>query len=488
VANDVPVAFKSGTNLVQVPVVARDSRGQIIGNLDAQDFLLFDNGKPQLISRFIVERHAAREDLQTRTQNILDPMHGEVVSGTLPDRFVTFLINDINGNDINGVGNTFLQGRLAVARYLSSLRPTDRAAAYSMSGNVALDFTNDLDRLRETLFKIGYQNRPLSSACYEVMPDSAIGAGPAHVRAEWDYNRQTADRDRSGQLTLLRDVVTKLSAMPGRRSIILVSGSLCLPEWLRETENELLAGAIRAGVVIDSVDPAPLKGAADPPSDADLVFSLTSGTGGVYVPASNDVDGALRRADAVPEYVYLLGFSPKDLKLDGKFHNLRVALKNPRGITVQARNGYYAAGYSPGPAEQVKQQVEETFFSSAEMNDLPIQIQTQFLREGDADAALSVIVKVDGSKLSFRKQDGRNSDELTLVAGIFDENGNYVQAYQKRLDMRLRDSTLETWRKSGVSMKTDFNVRPGKYLVRVVVRDAGGQLIAGRSTGVDIPW
>ena len=42
-------------NLVQVRVVVRDSKGQIVGSLSKDDFRLFDNGKPQTISHFAVE-------------------------------------------------------------------------------------------------------------------------------------------------------------------------------------------------------------------------------------------------------------------------------------------------------------------------------------------------------------------------------------------------------------------------------------------------
>jgi len=44
----------------------------------------------------------------------------------------------------------------------------------------------------------------------------------------------------------------------------------------------------------------------------------------------------------VPEYIYLLGFSPQ--KLDGKFHKLRVKVTGAEAekVSVQARSGYYA--------------------------------------------------------------------------------------------------------------------------------------------------
>src|SRR6185437_15053403 len=55
-SKDAPFTFKSGVNMVPVPVVVRDSGGHAVGNLGAGDFQLFDNGKPQMISKFSVEK------------------------------------------------------------------------------------------------------------------------------------------------------------------------------------------------------------------------------------------------------------------------------------------------------------------------------------------------------------------------------------------------------------------------------------------------
>jgi hypothetical protein len=42
------------SDLVEVPVVVRDDHGNAVGSLKKDDFLLFDNGKPQTISTFSI--------------------------------------------------------------------------------------------------------------------------------------------------------------------------------------------------------------------------------------------------------------------------------------------------------------------------------------------------------------------------------------------------------------------------------------------------
>ena len=45
-------SLKVSVKLVQVSVVLRDAKGRAVGNLKKEDFQLFDNGKPQVISSF----------------------------------------------------------------------------------------------------------------------------------------------------------------------------------------------------------------------------------------------------------------------------------------------------------------------------------------------------------------------------------------------------------------------------------------------------
>src|SRR5580700_4185738 len=57
VPEDAPLTFQSKVNLVMVPVVVRNTKtAKPVGNLEKQDFLLFDKGKPQAITKFTVEK------------------------------------------------------------------------------------------------------------------------------------------------------------------------------------------------------------------------------------------------------------------------------------------------------------------------------------------------------------------------------------------------------------------------------------------------
>jgi hypothetical protein len=120
------------------------------------------------------------------------------------------------------------------------------------------------------------------------------------------------------------------------------------------------------------------------------------------------------------------------------------------------------------------------------IKDIPLALHTQFFRSGDVDASLSVVAQLDIKSLHYRKADGRNHDDLTIVSALFDLNGNYITGEQKMLTLRLKDETLEKRLDSGIKIKTSFNVKTGSYVVRVVVRDSEGQMMASDNTAVDI--
>jgi hypothetical protein len=88
--------------------------------------------------------------------------------------------------------------------------------------------------------------------------------------------------------------------------------------------------------------------------------------------------------------------------------------------------------------------------------------------------------------MHFNKVEGRNHNVVTVVSGLFDRNGQFISANEKILTMRLRDETLEQKLQSGLTMKTSFDVKPGSYLVRLVVRDTEGE-ISAENGAIEIP-
>jgi VWFA-related protein len=540
-SRDEPTTFKVNVRLVLVRVVVRDSKGHAVGDLHKEDFQLFDKGKPQVISQFSVEQPGAHVALASKSS---EPSPGEVPAEPaktpdVPERFIAFVFDDVHLQF-----GDLAQVRAAAERHLATLQPTDRIAIFSTSGQTALDFTDDRAQLKATLVRL--QPRPVTGGGVAGCPDvsyymgdlienkhdpqalavatqdalnCAFNADPrfqqqAQVMAQAAASQALVNGEAESRLALgvLKDVVRRIALMPGQRSVVLVSPGFLTPQ-LEPEYIDLIDRAVRSQIIINALDarglytvvpggdishPAP----GDSPqivgyklqyqmssatANSDVMAVLADGTGGTFFQNNNDMDEGLRRVSTAPEYYYVLGFSPQNLKLDGSFHGLKVTLKSPEKLTLQARRGYYAPKHVADASEEAKREIEEAIFSQEELHDLPVGLHTQFFKSGEADARLTVLAHVDVKTLRFRKAEGRNRNDLTVVSALFDRNGNFLQGSEKTLEMRLKDETLQGKLGSGITLRTSFDVKPGSYLVRLVVRDAEGRLMSAENGAVEIP-
>ncbi len=551
-SRDTAATFSTRVNLVMVPVVVRDRDGHAIGTLQKDDFQLFDKGKPQVISKFSVETAVGKAPGTSVMELRADTQTGD---GTKPagdpklappTRFVAYLFDDLHLD----VGD-LAQARTAAERHLTNtLQPTDRAAIYTTSGIGILDFTDDIQKIREALARLQPRMRPTTAndcppvtyymadlivnrsdpgalhvaeedavVCAQIIVTSPPGGGPPVMPPQAVSMAQGAaasalsfgENETKTALTVLKDVIRRMSAAPGQRTIVLVSAGFFIPLDYRPDEIEVLERAIRANVIVSSLNARGLYTQipggdlsqrtlslatqsqkdsyqrANDLAEEDTLGELADGTGGIFFHNNNDLVDGFKRVAAPPEFVYILGFSPQNLKLDGSYHALKITLKSSQGLSWQARHGYYAPRHAIDPAEQAQQEIREAVFSREEMLDIPLDVQTQFFKASDVMAKLTVVAKVDIKNLHYRKADGRNNDTLVVVSGVFDRNGNLVSATEKNLDMRLKDETLEKRAASGITLKTSFDVTPGSYAIRVVIRDQEGQLMAARNGVVEIP-
>jgi len=357
---------------------------------------------------------------------------------------------------------------------MATLQPADRAAVYAMSGEVSQDFTDDRTKLHDALLRL--------------RPGVMVRTGGLS-----DLELRTL-----ASLATLKELIKRMAIAPGQRTIMFISPGFNTfsPEYIQE-ETDILERAIKANVIISALDARGLF--TDPSYDAsgrggslsaaiarsNILAELAAGTGGTFYQNSNDLDEGFRRLAAAPEYVYLLGFSPQNLKLDGSYHSLRVSLKNGGGVTIQARHGYYAPKHLEDEAENARSEIESALFSREEILELPIELHTQFFKTGDQAARLAVLAHLNLKLFKFQKVEGRNGNEVTLVYGLFDRDGNYTQGIKKVLELRLKDETMERLG-PGVTVRTTFDVKPGAYLIRLVVRDAEERKLSATNGAVQI--
>jgi hypothetical protein len=222
-------------------------------------------------------------------------------------------------------------------------------------------------------------------------------------------------------------------------------------------------------------------------ADEGVMQELADGTGGTFFHNDNDLKAGLDRLAARPEIIYVLGFSPQNLKPDGSYHPLKVNVRNVSSPTLQARRGYWAPNHAMDVAEAAKEELRDDVFSREEIRGIPVDLHTEFFKTSETKAELTVTALFNPDNLHFQKAAERSDDTVTVVTGLFDGNGNYVAGIQRVVQLHLRDQTLTALRNDGISVEETFSVSPGRYVVRPVVQDAGGQTTAARNEGVEIP-
>jgi VWFA-related protein len=385
--------------LVLVSVVLRDAKGHAVGNLGQESFRLFDEGKPQVITHFSVEPGTlavpAPEKNQDKNQaknSAPVPAEGlvkAVTNRSVPpaaERDTAYLFDDVHASF-----EDLVSARDAAERYLGLLKAGERAAVFTTSGSVTVDFTGNHESLLAGLS--GLRPHPIipESSCPPIsyyMADLMVnqgdldangvaveeavecafhgmGTGPERQQAQRLATAKAFEVLNAGNvenrnaLAVLNSVIRRISSMPGQRSIVLVSpGFLAVTPDMRQEVMEIVDRAVNSGVIVNTLDARGLYtvgisgnsshlgqdrlqfDTAEAQTRSDVMTEFASGTGGVFFHNNNNLDEGFRRTSSAPEFVYVLGFSPQ--KLDGKFHKLKVTLTGAEKFEVQARMGYYA--------------------------------------------------------------------------------------------------------------------------------------------------
>jgi len=535
-----PPTFHTRVNLVMVPVVVRDKYEKIVGTLKQEDFRLSDKGKPQEIIKFSTETPTHPPVYRTSaTDEMAAESEGGRAAAVLPERFVAYMFDDVN-TSFGDLGRT----RDAALRHVGTLGPKERAAVYTISGVISQEFTDDRDALESTIKRIfphpvtgtgvpecpdiSYyqadliQNKNDSMAlnagvieymqCSGMDPTDQSQVKQAQGMVQGFAMRRLSEGEQQTRVALysLTALIRRMATMPGQRIILLASAGFLTPTQQIE-KIEVMDRAIKANVVIGTLDARGLY--TDTPdisrpnlgnqisiglkqqydresarAQADTLAEFAAGTGGTFFENNNDLYAGFQRIASAPDVVYLLGFSPQNLKFDGAFHPLKVTVVKSAGVSlnIQARKGYYAPRHLADPKETAREEISEALFSREEMTDLPVGLTTQYFKSGEMNARVTVLMHVDAKKLQYRKEVDRNCNELTIAAALFDRNGNYVAGNEKRLEMKLKDETLAKRLDNGLTVRSSFDVKPGSYMVRLVVRDAQGELMSATNGTVDI--
>ncbi|MGH9371968.1 MAG: VWA domain-containing protein [Vicinamibacterales bacterium] len=323
-----PPVFRTGTNLVRVDVSVMDKDGRPVRSLTADDFELRENGQLQAITSFkLVD--ATGQPTDDLSLPIRSPEHAAAEAARDDVRVFLIFWDEYH---IDQFGSA-VRAREQLTRFvLESFGPTDLVGLMDQLTPVAsLRFSRDRRALADQVHQLRGRRGvyvPARSAIEE-----------AHLR-----NAQDVERIRS-QVTAsaLKSAVMHLGMLrQGRKAVVFVSEGLGrLGQDGVRVVSDLIRTANDNNTAIYTVDPRGLQaGAGSFVGMASLLAALADSTGAEPI-VSNDMTSALRKIVAHASAFYLLGYSPKDGQLDGKFREIKVKVRQS-GVEVRARNGYWA--------------------------------------------------------------------------------------------------------------------------------------------------
>ena len=544
-----PFELQVQRNVVLVRAVVRDSNGRPIPGLRKGDFRLFDNGKPQEIDQFAVESSGGTPTITPQAPGKEETEAGSkrASSDATPRNYQALYFDDVhmNSEDLAHVRDA------ADRYLAATLTPADRVGIFTSSGQTTLDFSDDRSLLHDSLFKLVprpiYSREPnvcpditeyqahmivdqrdpnaMAIATNEYDHCNCVGLPPLPRQAceaqapqivQRESTKLVSSQEAQDDVVLrgLEQVVRRTALLPGQRSVIFLSPGF-LFFHLEPLISEVTERALRSKVIVNTLDARGLYvlvpgGAAGEPTVVipssgalagrkdqlirdgyslaeDVLYGLAADTGGLFFHNSNDFDQGLRQVGTISEVSYVLAFTPLNLKPDGQFHKLKVSLVNANGFTVQARRGYFAPQPSENASARASEEIVDAAFSQDQLKDLPIDVGTQFYKINESDWRLAVVTHLDLSAVRFQKEHDRNLNDLTFVTVLFDRDGKYVVGREKKVLFRLRDASLSRLTQSGISVKMEFDVKPGTYLVRQIVRESQAGRLSGLTRTVELP-
>ena len=530
--------LKVTTRLVLVDVVVTDNNGKPITDLKQNDFEVRENGKPHKIAAFAFQPppnmggngykpFALSPGVFTNLRNI----NGQVGPPTI------LLIDALNTPFKD---QPYMRQQLV--KYLEHLEPGRNLAIYTLGTRLRMvqDFTSDPDLLHEALKKVSLQSsmfnqeqQDFTDAFPGLDPDSSDQniAQMAQTLKEFEAEQQAFQRDIQVRVTLdaMKELAHNVAGYPGRKNLVWLSGSFPLAVFPDETSSNPFNVQRQYGddlrktaaifsneqIAVYPVDARGLVGGFLPDASQrgasltgprggmnavrmiqqgstqlnashDSMNELASQTGGRAFYNRNDIDRAIALSVAEGSTYYTLAYYPEDKTPDGKFRKIEVKLDR-KGVQAHYRKGYFATETQP-PDEKTAR-IE---FIRALAPDAPITTALPFLvrvTPPDKDhKEVALDFSVVPSAISFEPQGELEHAEVEFLTRIYDPKGKQVGSTESALlSTQLKPATYKQVMTYGLRYHQTVNLPPGKYVLKMGVRDHRSNAIGTLAAKLEVP-
>jgi VWFA-related protein len=542
-------AFPSTIEVVNVDVVVLDKRGEPVEGLTAADFTLKEDGQPQALSSF--EAVALAESAPTPTPgqqrvstNALPPDPRErwmivVFDDMNMSHYATpraqqalqeFLTKGLRAGDqvmiVPTSGGAWWTGRLP--QDLESLS----AFVKKQQGGVRPDtspgriwdheaYAIVTDRDPQALARVArrYFETNLIPEAYpqdrEIAREVQVSPGLALIRSKArEVYKQSTARLRA-TLGALERVSAALTSLRGRKTLLLVSEGFIMDTSQREF-RELVQAARQANAAIHYIDvrsPEGMLGQAGMPGggaefsrdieerdtttalafaalEAEGARSIALDTGGSIVSGTAGLAQAMTKIAAEGRSYYLIGYTSANAKRDGKFRKIEVGVSRP-DVQVRARRGYYApkdGDERPLGKDELDPAVRAGLDAPAGRVGLPLRLTSLvFGPQPDGKSKALLVAEVDLAPLRLEARAGRYEANLRAYVVVHGRDTNSVDSQETQLELSLPADVFARVQRSGVPVRREFNLVPGRYQARLLVRDERSGLLGSVRHEFEVP-
>jgi VWFA-related protein len=359
-----PPTFKASTELVliEAQVVARD--GSPVAGLKPDQFEVFIDGRKQPIVNLDFFRLSAAGQTDTTA--------GAASASTSGGRTIVLAI-DQESFPVSGQASA----REAALRVANTVAPEDRLGLIAFPGSVAVAPTIDHQAVRAAIAKISGLRTDVSASRFNIsameasriktrdsstkeITDRECRLDPGNpncpIEVVQDAGRIADALERQAQLSVsgLRGVLDTVGALPGRKTLMLISAGLPMnPRGTPNPDSETAyiaqrAAAFNINLYVFYMNVHFLKAfSAEYGKRNNTLFDditlfgyglekFADGAGGSFFQVEVNSDPFVARALRETSAVYLLAVQARPEDRDGKDHFIRLTVKE-RGATVRYR-------------------------------------------------------------------------------------------------------------------------------------------------------
>jgi len=374
------------------------------------------------------------------------------------------------------------------------MTPADLMAIMMFSsGSVQIlqDFTDDRGRLLSIIetMAVGEDENAVADA-------AGADTGAAFGQNDAEFNLFFTDR----QLSALQTAASMLGRLNEKKSLIYFASGLRLNGTNNQAQlHATINAAIRAGVSFWPVDARGLM-ASPPMGDAskgspggqamytgasamaamtniqrtqDTLWTLGADTGGKALLDVNDLSLGIVNAQRAFSSYYILGYYTSNANNDGKFRRIKIALREGLSGDLDYRQGYFAGkDFKKFTTADKDRQLEEALMLGDPITELTIAMEVGYFQLNLAEYYSPVVVKIPGSELALAKRGGAEHTLLDFIGEVKDEFGTTISNVRDKMDVKLSDTTAAELAKRPYVYDTGFTLLPGKYTIKMLVRDA----------------